>query len=130
MTPTIPAALALAAIALAGCNAIASSPAELRAQAQAARTYRFAQAAPAVKACMVGELDRLKPFTLEPGTRPPSVRELGARTEIFAQDESVTLYLVELAPAGPRASSAAIYATRTAIADQLAGAARICGGQV
>jgi hypothetical protein len=121
-------AAALAALALlCGCQATARSPADMRAQASAPRLVRANQAAGAARPCLVAALDQVRPFTLEPGSRPVQVRELGGRTELFAQDESVTLYLVDLADGGARSSSAAIYAGTPAIADQVATAARSCG---
>lgn len=104
------------------------TPADLRSQTDGGRRFQFAQASSTVKACLVPALDQIKPFTLEPSTRPPMVRDLGGKTEIFAQDETITVYLVDLEVTSARSSQAAVYAKTSALLEHLAGAVRSCGG--
>lgn len=117
----------LVAALLSGCAA-ATTPGDLRAQADGATRFQFSQTAASVKTCLVPALDKIKPFTLNPGTRPPSVRELGDKLEIFAQDETITLYVIDLNATGPRSSQTVAYAKTMALLDQLGAAARSCGG--
>jgi len=115
---------------LAGCN-VTTTPADMRAQAKPPHQFQFAQPAASVKACLVAQLDKLQPFNVQPGlTRPPTIRDLGSKSEIFAQDETITLYVVDLEPAGARASVASAYATTRHVYDQIDAAARACGATV
>lgn len=121
-------AISTAGLLLASCN-VTATPADMRAKAEAPHQFRFAQPVTTVKGCMLAQLDKLQPFNLQPGlTRPPTVRDLGNKSEIFAQDETITLYVVDLESAGPRSTSASAYAATSHVYGQLDAAARSCGG--
>jgi hypothetical protein len=114
------------ALCLAAC-AVPRAPADLR-QQNAVRSYRFNQSLTATKACLIPGLDRLRPFTIpSTDTRPPSIRDIGGRTEIFAQDETITLYVVDLEPAGTTATTAGLYTATTRVTEQFDTIARGCG---
>lgn len=118
-------ALALIAVALCGCGP-PRTPGELAANATA-RAYAFPRTVEAVRDCMVPALDQIAPFNFPPNDRRPAqVRAIGGGFEIFAQDETITLYVVRLTPQGPR-TSAAISALRDGILTQIDAVARRCG---
>lgn len=116
-----------AAFFLAGCGT-SRTPVDAR---QSATPHRisFAQSAPTVKACLVPGLDTIRPFNFPPAdTRPVTVRDLPNKSEIFALDEMITLYVVDLEPAGPTRSIATIYSVPDRITKQIDEIARSCGG--
>jgi hypothetical protein len=117
---------ALGALIVLSACAAGRSPQDLRASPP--RQFQFGQPPAAVRNCILPGLDRLEPFNIQPGlTRPPQVRELGDKIEIFAQDETITLYVVDLTRAGRDGSSLSAYAPTTHVTSQIDAIARRCG---
>lgn len=115
-----------ALIVLSSCTA-GRTPEDLRATPP--RQFQFSQQPVAVRNCILPGLDRLEPFNIQPGlTRPPQVRELGDKIEIFAQDEMITLYAIDIVKAGRDGSSLSAYAPTSHVISQIDAIARRCGG--
>ena len=112
-----------------GCQT-SSSPTDAREMATAKQQFAFQQSAPMVKSCLLPVLDQLKLFPLDPlSTRPSQVRDLGNKTEIFAQDAMTTLYVVDIEAVGAKTTEAKSYAHNAQAAGQIAEAMKRCGAR-
>lgn len=95
----------------------------------APRQFQFAQAPASVRNCLLPLLDKLEPFNIQPGlTRPITVRDLGDKIEILSQDETITLYVIDLAKSAGAGSTAMAFAPTPTVLAQIETAARRCGG--
>jgi hypothetical protein len=122
----IAAVVGLAAL-LASCSAN-RSPEDVR-KMVAPRQFQFNQPPAAVRNCILPLLDKLEPFNIQPGlTRPVTVRDLGEKIEIFSQDETITLYTIDLVKTTRDTSTATAYAPNSNVLSQIDATMRRCGG--
>lgn len=115
-----------AALGTAGC-ASSRTPTEMIESMPASSRFVTEASASAVRDCLMPKLDDLRPFALEPMSRRPAlVRTVGATTQIFAQDDTFTLYVVEIAPR-ERGSAVAVFSKN--LAEQIAPIVSACGAR-